>query len=49
MPRPATGQVVERKTRSGVTSFGLRFRAYGERRYLTLGYSSEGWTRGRAD
>src|SRR3954463_8986785 len=49
MPRPATGQVVERETRSGVVSYALRFRALGERQYLTLGYSSEGWTRRRAE
>jgi integrase len=35
MPRPATGQVVEKPNRRG-TTFGLRFRAYGERRYVTL-------------
>ncbi len=29
--------------------FALRFRAYGERRYLTLGTAAEGWTRQRAE
>jgi integrase len=49
MPRPATGQVIERETRSGPTSYALRFRALGERRFLLLGYSTEGWTRKRAE
>jgi integrase len=48
MPRPATGSVVERATRDGRTSFALRFRASGERRYLTLGYSPA-WNRKRAE
>src|SRR3954470_786913 len=48
MPRPATGTVVERKTRDGRTSYGVRFRAFGERRYLTLGYSPT-WNRKRAE
>src|SRR5437667_6559088 len=48
MGRRATGQIVERATTSG-TTYALRFRAYGERRYVTLGDSSEGWTRARAD
>jgi integrase len=34
MARPPTGQVIERRGKRG-TSFGLRFRAYGERRYVT--------------
>jgi hypothetical protein len=29
--------------------FGLRFRAYGERQYVTLGSSAEGWTRQRTE
>ncbi len=44
MPRRATGQVVERKLADG-RGFALRFRAYGKRRYLTLGTTDEGWTR----
>ena len=36
MPRAATGTVIAKPTRQGVT-FALRFRAYGERRCLTLG------------
>jgi integrase len=35
MARPSTGQVLERRGKDG-TTFALRFRAYGERRYLTL-------------
>jgi integrase len=48
MPRPATGQVVERDGKRG-TTFALRFRAHGERQYVTLGSSTDGWTRARAD
>ncbi len=47
MSRTATGQVLERRTKTG-TTFALRFRAYGERRYLTLGTREEGWSRQRA-
>jgi integrase len=42
------GQVVERRWKHG-RGYALRFRAYGERQYLTLGTQSEGWTRKRAD
>jgi len=48
MARPATGRVVERKTASGVV-FALRFTAYGERQYVTLGTRADGWTRAKAD
>lgn len=48
MPRPATGQVIERQTRSGVTSYALRFRAGGRRQFLHLGYAPT-WTRKRAE
>ncbi|MDP9406582.1 MAG: phage integrase SAM-like domain-containing protein, partial [Actinomycetota bacterium] len=48
MARPATGQVIERATRSGVTSYALRFRAYGKREFLHLGYGPT-WTRKRAE
>jgi integrase len=48
MPRPATGQVIERRTRSGLTSYSLRFRAYGRREFLHLGYAPD-WTRKRAE
>src|SRR4051794_14605000 len=34
MSRPATGQVVERRGKNG-TSYGLRFRAFGQRHYVT--------------
>jgi len=39
MARPATGQVLERKTTEGRT-YALRFRAYGRRRYQTLAVTS---------
>jgi integrase len=48
MPRPATGQVVQRGTQRGWV-FALRFRAYGERHYVTLGAAEEGWTHQRAE
>lgn len=48
MPRPSTGQVVTRE-RAGDRTYALRFRAYGQRQYVTLGRSSEGWSRERAD
>lgn len=48
MPRPATGQVVERETARG-TVFALRFRAYGDREYVTLGAECEGWTTAKAE
>jgi integrase len=48
MARPITGQVVERKTRTGVV-YALRFTAYGERQYVTLGLRTDGWTRQKAE
>jgi integrase len=43
MARPATGQIViDRRRRH--TTFGLRFNAYGKRRYVRLGTAAEGWT-----
>lgn len=48
MGRKATGQVVER-SRSGGRTFALRFRAYGKRRYLSLGTAAQGWTRRKAE
>jgi integrase len=41
------GEVKEVDLKSG-RSFALRFLAYGERRYLTLGFDSEGWTTAKA-
>jgi integrase len=47
MARPATGQIViDRRRRD--TTFGLRFNAYGKRRYVRLGTAAEGWTPGSA-
>ena len=45
--RKSTGQVVELERKGGRT-FALRFRAYGKRRYLTLGTAEEGWTLSKA-
>ncbi len=47
MPRPATGQVIVDERRRSAT-FGLRFRAYGKREYVTLGTAGEGWTQAKA-
>jgi integrase len=47
MPRPAIGQVVVDERRRSPT-FGLRFRAYGKREYVTLGTAAEGWTHEKA-
>jgi integrase len=46
--RRSEGQVVERHWKSG-RGYALRFRAYGERQYLTLGPETEGWNRRRAE
>lgn len=48
MPRPATGQVIVKDTQRGQV-FALRFVAYGQRRYVTLGTADDGWTRAKAD
>ena len=44
----ATGEVLERR-RDGSVVYALRFRAYGKRRYLTLGTKAEGWSHTRAN
>ncbi len=48
MARSSIGQVVELDRKGGRT-FALRFRAYGKRRYITLGTAEEGWTRAKAE
>ncbi len=48
MARKATGQVIEKKAAKGKV-FAIRFRAEGKRRYETLGSSTEGWNRARAE
>jgi integrase len=47
MPKPASGQVVVKETAAGRV-FALRFRAYGQRRYVTLGTAEDGWDLARA-
>lgn len=47
MARPATGSVVEPK--GDRRSYGIRFRALGKRRFLTLGRPEDGWTREKAE
>jgi hypothetical protein len=46
MARQATGQVVKPTDRA--PSWGLRFRAYGTRRFVTLGRPEDGWSREKA-
>jgi integrase len=46
MPRKTTGQVIEP---SDGCSWAIRFRAYGKRRYVSLGTAEEGWDRRRAE
>jgi integrase len=48
MAARSQGQVIERAWKSG-RGYALRFPAYGERQYLTLGLETEGWTRKRAE
>lgn len=48
MATAVEGQVVTRKVKSGRT-FALRFIAYGERRYCTLGGEKDGWTPRKAE
>lgn len=48
MAARSKGHVEERSWKSG-RGYGLRFVAYGERQYVTLGLESEGWTRKRAE
>jgi integrase len=42
------GEVKVRNWKAG-RGFALRFRAYGERQYVTLGYEHEGWTWDKAE
>jgi integrase len=49
MARKSTGTVIETDLSDGTRSFAIRFRVNGQRRYETLGYCFEGWTRGRAE
>lgn len=46
MARKATGQVIEP---TGGRGWALRFRAYGKRRYVTLGTAEDGWDRRKAE
>jgi integrase len=48
MAARSKGHVEERPWKSG-RGYALRFRAYGERQYVTLGLESEGWNRERAE
>ena len=47
MPRRATGQVMKR-TRTDSTVYALRFNANGQRLYVTLGSSRDGWNQAKA-
>ncbi len=46
MARPSPGGVIPPKHGR---AWAIRFRAYGKRRYLTLGTTAEGWSRPRAE
>jgi integrase len=48
MAARAEGHVEERPWKQGL-GFALRFIAYGERQYVTLGFASDGWTRRKAE
>ena len=48
MARPATGQVIAPDGKRQ-PSWAIRFRAYGKRRFVTLGRSEDGWNRLRAE
>jgi integrase len=48
MARPATGQVLI-DARGQSRTFALRFRAYGQRQYVTLGSTSDGWNHAKAE
>lgn len=48
MAREATGQVLVKQRAYGQT-YALRFRALGERQYVTLGADADGWTLERAE
>lgn len=48
MGRDASGQVIVQERRRGRV-FAVRFRAYGDRHYATLGSSVEGWTYEKAE
>jgi len=48
MAARAKGEVLERDWKSG-RGYALRFSAYGEREYLTLGFERDGWTYERAE
>jgi integrase len=48
MGRTADGQVIQRRWKAG-RGYALRFLAYGERHYITLGLETQGWTRKRAE
>ena len=48
MPRKAKGEVLQKRVKQGIR-FALRFYAYGERQYVTLGGDWEGWTLAKAE
>ena len=48
MAPQATGQIIERNGKQGIT-YATRVRAYGQRHYISLGYSWEGMTRRQAE
>ena len=49
MGRDAVGEIRTYERRDGLTTFMLRFRAYGRRENVTLGTEAEGWSYRRAE
>jgi hypothetical protein len=49
MGRDAVGEIRTYECRDGLTTFRLRFRAYGRRENVTLGTEAEGWSYKRAE
>ncbi|MFL5856999.1 MAG: tyrosine-type recombinase/integrase [Solirubrobacteraceae bacterium] len=49
MSRRPTGVVRTYRRKNGLTTFSLRFSAYGQRRTQTLGTEADGWTLARAE
>jgi hypothetical protein len=50
MPRPLTGQIIEKPWADGdTTSYLVRVYAYGRRERVTLGTNTQGWNQQRAE
>jgi hypothetical protein len=49
MGREAAGEIRIYERRDGLTTFMLRFRAYGRREHVALGTEADGWSYRRAE